>query len=277
MSKQIWKYAREGSIEMEQQIDLSDFLTNYFEAKQCTILSKDEGQIHIQLTEEMDKELMNRPFYWHYIKKIGREGEPQVLRLITDQEKASEPGEWIHFGSPRLHQIINKLREKERYTRLFEQIRTLENTPLYPWLVVNVKISYRGVQHKDEVFSIGLQLLHGHMTLNMMDFLEDMPLERSISDYCYTLTPMIHPKSGFLRTQNVLLQHVQKQDNAWAAASIKQLETEKVTLKHFYEGEMDHPRYLEELDALEKRFKPTISFQVINGGIFYLTHRQMDQ
>lgn len=54
---------------MEQQIDLSDFLVNYFETKQCTILSKNEGQIHIQLNEEMDRELMNRPFYWHYIKK----------------------------------------------------------------------------------------------------------------------------------------------------------------------------------------------------------------
>ncbi|WP_152656204.1 YqhG family protein [Oceanobacillus sp. CFH 90083] len=256
---------------MEQHIDLSDFLTNYFETKQCTILSREQGQIHIQLTEEMDKELMNRPFYWHYIKKIGREGEPQTLRLITDKEKTNEPGEWIHFGSPRLHQIINKLIEKERYTRLFEQVRTSENTPLYPWLVVNIKISYLGVQHKDEIFSVGLQLLHGHMTSNMMDFLENMTLDRSISDYCYTLTPMITPKSGFLRIQNLLRQHVQNQDNAWAVTSIKQLETEKATLKHFYEDELDHPRYLEELEALEKRFKPRITFQVINGGIFYLT------
>ncbi|GAA0331298.1 YqhG family protein [Oceanobacillus sp. FSL W7-1293] len=262
---------------MEQQIDLSDFLTSYFETKHCTILSKDEGQIHIQLTEEMDKELMNRPFYWHYIKKIGREGEPQALRLITDKEKASEPGEWIHFGSPRLHQIINKLTEKERYTRLFEEVRTSENTPLYPWLVVNIKISYRGVQHKDEIFSVGLQLLHGHMALNMMDYLDRIPLDRAISDYCYTLTPMINPKSGFLRIQNVLLQHVQNQDNAWAAASIQQLEAEKATLKHFYADELDHPRYVEELEALEKRFKPMITFQVINGGIFYLTASTMNE
>ncbi|GGP12765.1 YqhG family protein [Oceanobacillus neutriphilus] len=261
---------------MEQQIDLSDFLINYFETKQCTILSKNDGQIHIQLNEEMDREIMNRPFYWHYIKKMGREGEPQKLRLITDKEKSNEPGEWIHFGSPRLHQIMNKLIEKERYTRLFEKVQASENTPLYPWLVINIKISYQGARHRDEVFSVGLQLLHGHMALNMMDSLEEIALERSISDYCYTLSPMINPKSGFIRIQNLLLQHVQNQDNSWAAESIKQLETDKATLKHFYENELDHPKYLEELEALEKRFKPKVIFQVINGGIFYLTKAMMD-
>lgn len=250
---------------------------NYFKTKQCEILSNKEGQIHVQLTEEMDRELMNRPFYWHYIKKIGREGEPLTLRLITDKEKTKEPGEWIHFGSPRLHQIMNKLTEKERYTKLFEVIHTTQNTPLYPWLVLNIKISYRGARHKDEIFSVGLQLLHGNMTLNMMEHLEELKLERTISDYCYTLTPMIKLQSGFNRIQNLLLQHVKNQDNTWANESIKQWESEKITLKHFYEEELDHPRYLEELEALEKRFKPEVIFQVINGGMFYLAQSALNK
>lgn len=264
---------------MEQQIDLSQFLRNYFQTKQCTILSNEEGQMQIQLTEEMDRELMNRPFYWHYIKKIGREGEPQILRLITDKDKAQakEPGEWIHFGSPRLHQIMNKLTEKERYVKLFEAVHTSNNTPLYPWLVLNIKISYRGIQHKDEIFSVGLQLLHGNIALNMMEYLEELELERTISDYCYTLTPMIKLRSGFIRLQNLLLQHVKNQDNTWAEESIKHLEMEKTTLKHFYEKELDHPRYLEELKALEKRFKPEVIFQVINGGMFYLTQSSLNE
>ena len=29
----------------------------------------------VQLTIEMDKELMNRPFYWHYLEKTG--GRPK--------------------------------------------------------------------------------------------------------------------------------------------------------------------------------------------------------
>lgn len=258
-----------------EQINLADFLTHYFQSKQCSILSKENGQIHIQLTEEMDRELMNRPFYWHYIKKIGKQGEPMILRLITDKEKADGPGEWIHFGSPRLHQIMNKLSEQERFAKLFEVMETSRNTPLYPWLVLNMKISYQGMQQKDEIFSIGLQLLHGNMAVDMMKHLEQRSFEKTISDYCYTLTPIIKLKSGYQRIQNLLAEHVQKQNHSWAALSIKQWESEKITLKHFYEDDLEHPSYLEELKALEKRFQPRILFQVINGGVFYLADAKL--
>src|SRR5699024_5747615 len=120
-----------------------------------------------------------------------RKGEPMHLTLITDTEKMDEEGEVIHFGSPRLQQIMEDLKSSERFTKLFEQVDTSQRTPLYPWFVVNMKVSYQGKQKKDEMFSIGLHLINGTMQLEMMDTLKAHKLQPEISDYCYTISPII--------------------------------------------------------------------------------------
>ena len=51
--------------------NLHNFLINYFEASQCEVNSEDET-LDVKLTEEMDEQLMNRPFYWHYVKKLNQ-------------------------------------------------------------------------------------------------------------------------------------------------------------------------------------------------------------
>src|SRR5699024_7379217 len=89
--------------------DLNTFLYTYFTLHQCQVNTETDGLLHVQLTEEMDKVLMNRPFYWHYIKQMDRKGEPMCLTLITDTNKSDEQGEIIHFGSPRLQQIMNDI------------------------------------------------------------------------------------------------------------------------------------------------------------------------
>ncbi|MEN1970572.1 YqhG family protein [Lentibacillus sp. N15] len=253
--------------------NLNQFLVRYFTAHDCQLLHNADGVLTIQLTEEMDKVLMNRPFYWHYIKKMGNQGDPMQLTLITNPERQEEKGEWIHYGSPRLHQIFNHLRTNEKYTKLFQQIETTTKTALYPWLVMNVKISYIGKQKKDELLSIGLQLVNGMMRFNMMDRLNELPLQMTVSDYCFTISPLIKMKSGARRIESVISDHIKQQSNDWAAASLKTLEEESAMLKHFYQdvtGEEQAVQMEKELQEMNNRYQPTISYNVINGGIFYL-------
>lgn len=113
--------------------NLHDFLESYFKAQACEIITSSNGVLSVQLTEQMDRTLMNRPFYWHYIKAIGQKGDPMQLTLITNPQKKDEQGEWIHFGSPRLQQIMNDLKEKQHNVKLFEKVDTSEHTPMYPW------------------------------------------------------------------------------------------------------------------------------------------------
>ena len=74
-------------------------------------------------------------------------------------------GETIHFGSPRLHQIFQSTKNLASYIRLYEKSTSLSNqqTPLRPWIGLNVKISYQCDRKKDVFKSIGLNLINGQM------------------------------------------------------------------------------------------------------------------
>ncbi|WP_077326942.1 YqhG family protein [Virgibacillus siamensis] len=252
--------------------NLNEFLYDYFAAHHCNILSNQSGILHVKLTEEMDRALMNRPFYWHYIKKIGQPGEPMELTLITEPSKNDVKGEWIHFGSPRLQQITNHLKNNEKHTKLFQKMETGQKTALFPWLVMNIKISYCGKQKKDEMISIGLQLINGSMRLEMMEMLKEIELQTTISDFCYTISPIIMPKSGYRRMENVIEGYIKEQEHDWADASLKTMQEEIDLVKHFYRSD-DGDREQEmqkEIDEIRKRYDPYITFEPINGGLFYL-------
>lgn len=253
--------------------NLNEFLVRYFTANDCRMLQNKDGVLTVQLTEEMDKALMNRPFYWHYIKKMGNQGAPMQLTLITNPEKQDEKGEWIHYGSPRLQQIFKHLNTNEKYTKLFQQLDTTTKTALYPWLVLNTKISYIGKQKKDELLSIGLHLVNGMMKFSMMDHLQQLPLQLTISDYCFTISPLIRLKSGFSRIESVIDDHIKRQNNDWAEESIKTLKEESAMLKHFYQNVTDDEQTIQmekELQEIKERYQPKVSYEIINGGIFYL-------
>lgn len=82
-----------------QQHEIHHFLLRYFHANHCEILENKPGYLVIQLTVELDKELMNRPFYWHYLEKTGGVANPMELTLITNPSLAPDDikGEIIHF------------------------------------------------------------------------------------------------------------------------------------------------------------------------------------
>src|SRR5699024_11243835 len=93
------------------------------------------------------------------MKKMVYTGEPQKITFITNPTEPNDKGEHIHFGSPRLQQIVNHLKEKERLTRLFQHVETHKQHALYPWLLVNMKISDIGRQRKEEMLCIGLRVI----------------------------------------------------------------------------------------------------------------------
>ncbi|WP_217586693.1 YqhG family protein [Lentibacillus saliphilus] len=254
---------------------LHHFLEMYFKGHQCDIINSKSGLLTVQLTEEMDKALMNRPFYWHYIKKIGQEGDPATLTFNTDPSKQpADKAEHIHYGSPRLQQIFDHLKGHERYTKLFQKLNTTAKTPLYPWLVVNIKITYTGKQRKEEMLSIGLNMINGMMKSGMMEELSKYTLQSAIPDFCYTISPMIKLSSGFGRIESVISDYIQQQDHSWAQAALEKQQEELELLKHFYDGLQDDEepmqQFNKEQDEIKRRLTPSIQIDVVNGGLFYL-------
>ncbi len=98
-----------------EQHDIHTFLLRFFKANQCSIIEESAGHMTVQLTIEMDKLIMNRPFYWHWLEKTGGVPEPRQLTFITDQKKAGDTvsGEFIHFGSPGYFKYLRRSNNRD--------------------------------------------------------------------------------------------------------------------------------------------------------------------
>jgi len=259
-----------------QQQEIHKFLEQFFLANQCEMIDMHSSYMTVQLTIELDKELMNRPFYWHYLEKTGGVPNPMRLTLITNPKTVPEhiKGENIHFGSPRLHQIFQSTKNLASYIRLYEKSNTLANqqSPLKPWIALNVKISYQCDRKKDVFKSIGLNLINGQMVEQFHDKLLNMDLTPKIPDYSFTLTPLIRPKSGIVRIENFLKSELEKENHSWAYEAKSRWEKDLQLLEHFYKDDEDQTEsYLVEKQALQDQYEPKIIMSIINGGLFYLT------
>jgi hypothetical protein len=260
-----------------QQQEIHKFLERYFQSNHCEIVENHPGYLIVQLTIEMDKELMNRPFYWHYLEKTGGIPNPMRLTFITDRVKAPEhiQGEHIHFGSPRLHQIFQSTKKLAGYIRLYENHQiNQQQVPLLPWLGMNVKISYQCDRKRDVFKSIGLQLINGQMVEDFHERLLKTKLTPKIPDYSFTLSPLVMPKSGISRIDQYFRRQIEQEDHTWAQEAIARWDKDLNLLKHFYEDEEEKSEsYETEMQALKDQYEPKINISIINGGLFYLTEK----
>ncbi|MBO9129675.1 YqhG family protein [Bacillus sp. 165] len=260
-----------------QQHEIHDYLTRFFEANHCEIFERNPFFIDVQLTVEMDKMLMNRPFYWHYLEKTGGTPNPMRLTFITDQTKVPEEvkGDVIHYGSPRLHQVFSAVRELGSYIRLYEDVRSnggMQNLPLDPWLGVNMKVSYQCDRKKDILFSYGLHLITGTIIDNFHETVRSLPLTPKIPDFCFTLAPLIKPQSGLIRIEQAVKANIAEDDHSWADAARERWNHDLKLLQQFYEDVEKLPEsYETEKAALQEQYEPKINITFINSGLFYLT------
>lgn len=260
-----------------QQQEIHKFLERYFQANGCEIVENKQGFMEVQLTIELDKELMNRPFYWHYLEKTGGIPNPMKLTFITNPQYKPEnvKGETIHFGSPRLHQIFESTKNLAGYIRLYENYGPAlgRQTPLLPWLGLNVRISYQCDRKRDVFKSIGLQLINGFMVEDFHDKLMRVSLTPKIPDYSFTLSPLVKPKSGVSRIENFLKMEIEQEDHEWAEEARKRWKQDLDLLNHFYEEVENKESYEVEKTALKEQYEPKVKISIINGGLFYLTEK----
>src|SRR5699024_5424512 len=144
-------------------------------------------------------------------------------------------------------------------------------TPLYPWLLTNIKITYKGNQVREELFSIGLNLINGQMKTNMMDLLESHSLERSISDYCHCISPLITLANGYRRIEDVMLNYIKEQDFMWSDRALQTMADEIAMLDYFFKHDKSDQQYHIEKTKIHERFSPTVTITVISAGMLYLT------
>jgi hypothetical protein len=263
-----------------QQQEIHNFLERYFTANNCELLENNSGYMTVQLTIDLDKELMNRPFYWHYLEKTGGVPNPMKLTFVTNSQQAPDTikGEVIHFGSPRLHQIFQSTKNLAGFIRLYENSNSIYGvqTPLIPWIGLNMKISYQCDRKRDVFHSIGLQLINGRMVEDFHEKLLKLSMKSKIPDYAYTLSPLIKPGSGINRIQSFINNRIEQEDQKWAEDARTRWKKDLDLLHHFYEDAEEKSESFEtEKLALQEQYEPKINISVVNGGLFYLTERAL--
>ncbi|WP_157967389.1 YqhG family protein [Paraliobacillus zengyii] len=253
--------------------NLHNFLHDFFIANQCTIKENSPGKLSIQLTDKMDEYIMNRPFYWQYIKKIGQKGEPGSITFLTDPSLEEQGAEIIHFGSPRLQQIFRMLKTQGESVRLYQQLNVQQQTALIPWLILNIKISYIGKQKREEIKSIGIHMINGAMIDNMMDTIKQFSWHTTIPDYCYNLSPLIRLNNSYQRIVHYLETDLLNKQHDWAIESWQFMQEEKKLLDYFYQSDTGDQliHYEKEAAAIEELYQPSIAIDIINGGIFHIS------
>ena len=250
------------------------YLRDFFQQTDCPITEDADHYLTIQLTIEMDKRIMNRPFYWKYVESTNGTPCPSTLTCITDQNKMSGSlkGEIVHFGSFRLNQLFQVTKELGAYAQMYERVNNTESQiVLTPFLGINYKVSYYCDQTKEMLYSLGINLMTGNIIDDFQTLLNDLDLVSELPDFCYPLPYIIKPVRAIQRLDTVIENTVKQEDHSWAEQATKRWHRDQRVLDYFYEDEEEKPECYEiEKKALEERYAAKIKIEIINGGLFYL-------
>ncbi|OLN23525.1 hypothetical protein BTO30_05090 [Domibacillus antri] len=253
------------------------FLEQFFSACNCRIIARDDHSIKVELTEEADRAFMNRPFYWHYKDQLNEKGAPMTVTFYvkhTGQPLRAQE-EYISFGSPRFHQLLDYAKKKSSFVRLYEQCQSIQPVKMEPWLFVHFLVSYEANGKKERMESIAIHLISGKVHHDFLSKISTIPFDQTIPSLHYVLSPFITPVSGLKRLRKLLENELDQEDHEWAKEAKKKQEKELSLLHAFYNGnEEDHELYNKEKEAIMRRFEPVIHVSVLNGGLFYLSHER---
>ncbi|BAU27372.1 uncharacterized protein YqhG [Aneurinibacillus soli] len=267
---------------MNQQ-EVRTFLERYFDAHQTHYVERHPAYFQVELPVKVDKDLGNRPFYWTYVEQLGLTSQPMNMTFVFDRQTAPPDvrGEDIAFGSPRLQQFFASSERHGRYVRLYEQTSSDlsgQQTALVPWLGVNYKVSFVCDRKKDLLFSLGLNLIHGHIEENFYVRMEQPVLQPALPAYAYTMRPIFSLESARTRLRTHLSERIGAEDASWADLAQERLAAELEMAEQFYtqpsESDEDEAgrttSRARRIEELRWQYEPRIDVTLINGGLFYL-------
>lgn len=257
-----------------QAHQIHDYLNTFFKETNCEKVDETNHSLTIQLTVDIDKRIMNRPFYWKYIESTNSEANPIQLTLITDRTKIKgiiQKGEVIHFGSARLKSIFQATKELGSFVQMYEQVEEQNEITLFPWLGINYKVSYQCDRTRETIYSLGINLINGTVVDEFQESMKKLNLQQGLPTRAFPLQFIIKPIRGLERLDAMIERIVQEDDHNWAIEAQQRWARELEILDYFYEGEEEKPEcYYIEKQAIEGRFNPRLKVEIINGGLFYL-------
>ncbi|WP_418895906.1 YqhG family protein [Sporosarcina cyprini] len=254
---------------------IQQYLRTFFMETNCPIVQESDHHLSVQLTIEMDKRIMNRPFYWSYVESTGGEPNPAKLTLITDKTRMglNIPGEVVHYGSPRLNQLFQVAKERGAFVQLFENVdnQTGAQTVLTPWLGVNYKITYSSDRTKEMLYSLGMNLMTGAIMDGFHEAVGELRLQAAIPPNTFYLPYIIKPMRAMERLETLIDELIAQDDHTWADEAAARQKRDLQVLEYFYKDTEERPESYEmEKKAIKEQYETKIKVEIINGGLFYV-------
>lgn len=239
-------------------------LVDFFNATGCTIEESTE-EIRVQLTEEIDKKIMNRPFYWKYIEATHAQGQPAFLTLATTKQ---DNAIYVHSGSALWQKIVIAIQQLGAYVQMYEKS---DASYLTPWLGLNVTVAYLCDRTKEELHALGMNLMTGEVRSNFHAYVLSKELTATAQPHQFCVRPVIAPLKGVERLLQLIERDLEQENHQWAYEATKRWQKEQRMLDFFYENTAGKPdMYYIDKEALQERYKTEITLSVSSGGMFYL-------
>lgn len=226
------------------QVEVRQYIEKYLSAFQAHIQESHPHHLTVKLPVEIDKDIGNRPFYWSWVEKMNIPPQPMVLSFFFDEENKPQDirGEYVHFGSSRLHQIFASTRKHGKFVCLYEQSplatptlsKSRRSTPLTPWLCLNIKVSFICDKKRDCLLSLGVNLHHSRIVDNFYPFLKRLNLSPAIPDFYYNLNRQISLEQAYQLAESKVNQFIAAQDQSWADEARQRLSEELEILEIYY-------------------------------------------
>jgi hypothetical protein len=199
---------------------------------------------------------------------------------------ARVPQDVVTFGSRRLEQMFNIVRERGKFVHLFEEPfptgATYHAALVYDtWFCVNYKVELACDRKRSEIHSLAIQLNNGEIRENFHKHLLTKSLSPKLPANSHILPDTISLSKAVNLLETTLERKVSTYDHRWADEANEQHRSEIDRVESFYNGLLlnAEPAQRDEIETqcrnrlseIDWQHKPRIAVSVINCGLFHLT------
>lgn len=262
------------------QTQIREFTERFLDHHQCKVVEVAPTHLVTQLSIDVDKDLLNRPFYWMYVEKMGTTPQPAQLCFIFDADNRPPElnGEYLFFGAPRFKMMLRSAQKHGRFVRLYQEThlrpRYGTSLPYVPWLAVNFKVSYISDQKKDIIHQLGINLQSGEIRENFTEELAKFQWTHKLPTGRHLLPEKMNGAEALSELEYYLDDLLKQEDHTWANEALERYINEISQLEAYFpeKSELEEEQHKNK-DARKReiirQYHPRIEVEVINAGYFY--------
>ena len=191
----------------------------------------------------------------------------------------------LHFGSARLKQIFNAVKQSGSCVYLFEDPGRMQKTTLFPatyepWLAVCWKVEFACDLKREELHFHAISLASGKIDTSFEQRIMNLSLLQRLPENIHVGPTSLSLRDGHQQLEQYLYHSLETLDTSWATSAKLRLQEELELVEAYYKDLLladDEERQAEVKAQLEARrseitwqYEPRIMISAINCGIFHL-------